>query len=119
VIGEVEVNFLGIPNAADRLVYGILPESILFITTESSLSTVLAGASDETSIRQSETFPGELYGSFGTGQDALLYVDLSGYAALMNVPADAAPQIGRMILSLDVAANGVVLARASLTPAQP
>jgi hypothetical protein len=57
VIGEVEVNFLGIPNAADRLVYGILPENILFITTESSLSTVLAAASDETSIRQSEAFP--------------------------------------------------------------
>lgn len=119
VIGEVEVNFVRLPNTTNRLAYGVLRANILFFTTESSLSVVLDAAADETSITQSGAFPGAAYASFGTGQDAMLYADLSGYAALMNAPADSAPQIGRMIVSLDVAADGVVQARAVLTPAQP
>jgi hypothetical protein len=120
VIGEVEVHYIGLPGAAERLALGTLPGGVAFVATENSLNAVLAAANDGISIEQMSGFPGDDYQRLGTGQDAVLYADLSAYTVLTagTNTVTMMPPVGRVIALADAANDGLFTMRAVLTLAQ-
>ena len=114
-VNGVDVTFVSLPDTPERAAYGIVNENVVFVTTERSLETVISAAGDDISITETRAFPGEIYQSFGTGQEALFFADLAKIQSAMRGPYDTGePQdIGRMIASADVAENGNFLLRLS------
>ena len=114
-IDGVEVTYVGVEDGFIRAAYGILDGDILFVTIEPYLETVLDAAGDDTSITQTRAWHNDVYESFGTGQEALLFLDISKYLSITWSPYNTAtpPDIGQLLITTDFADNGVFLLHAA------
>jgi hypothetical protein len=114
-INGVEVTFIGMEQGVTRVAYGVLSGDILFFTLDGYHETVLNAANDDLSITQTHGWHSDVYESFGTGQEALFFSDISKYVSMTWSPYNTStpPNIGQLILTADFADDGVFLLHAA------
>jgi hypothetical protein len=110
-VNGVEVTYFGTVGTSPRGVYGVLNDDVLFVTTENNLEIVLNAASDDTSIAQTRAWHNDIFEGFGSGQEALLFVEMTKLTSMTWSPyaTTPPPKIGQFIGTADLADNGVFL----------
>ena len=108
IVNGVEVTLVGTEGGVTRAVYGILDGDILFLTIEDYLETVLSAASDDTPITQTRAWHNDVYDGFGTGQEALFFMDISKYVSVTWSPYSTGtpPDVGQLLITTDFADDG-------------
>jgi hypothetical protein len=114
---NVEVTIWGDESLGDVLSYGVLDDDVVFAALGDGSIVTQASLGDGV-LPQSSRFPQDIVDEYGTGLDALLYVDLQAVAAIAPMPDADMSALDLLVAAFNLEADGVIRTRATLLLAE-